>query len=96
MVLRSRESKVVKPALGAILPSSPSNYLCHQAAALPHHDGCLWLEEPIPITDQLIHRITLLPCKGEDPIDISKGKSKDLAMAIIDIFWNFNPNLICR
>ena len=22
------------------------------------HDGCLWLEEPFPITDHLIHRIT--------------------------------------
>lgn len=22
------------------------------------HDGCLWLEEPIPITDHLIYRIT--------------------------------------
>lgn len=25
------------------------------------HDGCLWPEEPIPITDMLIHRITQLP-----------------------------------
>lgn len=25
------------------------------------HDGCLWLEDPIPITDMLIHRITWLP-----------------------------------
>lgn len=22
------------------------------------HDGCLWLEEPIPIMDRLIHKIT--------------------------------------
>ena len=45
------------------------------------HDGCLWLEEPIPITDHLIHRITQLPCKGEDLMDISKGKSNNLAIA---------------
>lgn len=24
------------------------------------HEGCLWLEEPIPITDMLIHRVTRL------------------------------------
>lgn len=45
------------------------------------YDGCLWLEEPIPIIANLIHRISQLPCKGEDPIDISKGKGSDLAIA---------------
>lgn len=45
------------------------------------HDGCLWLEEPIPIKDHLIHRITLLPCKAEDLANISEGKSDDLAIA---------------
>lgn len=45
------------------------------------HDGCLWLEEPIPITNHLIHRITWLPCLGEDPVNISEGKSHDLAIA---------------
>ena len=25
------------------------------------HDACLWMNEPIPITNMLIHRITLLP-----------------------------------
>ena len=44
------------------------------------HDGCLWLEEPIPITSDLIHRISRVPCKGEDPADISEGKRSDLAM----------------
>lgn len=38
------------------------------------------MEEPIPITDHLIHYITWLPCKGEDPTDISEGKSSDLAI----------------
>lgn len=44
------------------------------------HDGCLLLEEPIPITDQLIHRITQILCKGEDPVNISEGKSDDVAI----------------
>jgi len=44
-------------------------------------DGCLWLEETIPITDHLIHRITRLTCKGEDLANISKGKIDDLAIA---------------
>jgi len=30
------------------------------------HDGFLWLEEPIPITNRLIHRITRLPYTGEN------------------------------
>jgi len=45
------------------------------------HDGCLWLEEPIPIMADLIHRISCLTCKGEDLADILKGKSSDLAVA---------------
>ena len=45
------------------------------------HDGCLWLEEPILIMDHLIHHIIWLQWKGEDPTDISEGKSGDLAIA---------------
>jgi len=45
------------------------------------HGRCLWLEEPIPITEHLIQCITWLPCKGEDPVVISQGKSSDLAIA---------------
>ena len=55
-------------------------YVIRQLLCLVH-DGCLWLEEPIPITDHLIHRITWLPCKGEDPANISEVKSDDLAIA---------------
>jgi len=44
------------------------------------HDGYLWLEEPIPITADLIHYISWLPCKGKDPVTIS-GKGIDLALA---------------
>lgn len=44
------------------------------------HGGCLWLEDPIPITEHLIHYITQLPFKGEHPTDISEVKSSDLAI----------------
>lgn len=44
------------------------------------HDGWLWLEEPIPIMDHLIHKITYLPCKGKDPANILEGTSDYLAI----------------
>lgn len=44
------------------------------------HDGYLWLEEPIPITTDLIHRISRLPYKGKDLTAIAK-KGSDLALA---------------
>lgn len=44
------------------------------------HDGYLWLEEPIPITTKLIHRISHLPCKGKDPATITR-KGSNLALA---------------
>lgn len=39
------------------------------------HDGCLGLEESIPITNMLIHKITCLSYIGENPTMIfgSKG-----------------------
>lgn len=43
------------------------------------HDGSLWLEEHIPITADLIHRISWLPCKGKDPVEIAR-KSGDLGL----------------
>lgn len=43
------------------------------------HDGYLWLEEPIPITENLIHHISWLPYKGKDLAIISEGKGSDLA-----------------
>lgn len=45
------------------------------------HDGCLWMEEPILITNLLIHRITQLPYSGEDPTNISEGKGGELDLA---------------
>ena len=45
------------------------------------HDGCLWLEEPIPITDRLIHRITRLPYSRENPAVMFGGKVGELALA---------------
>lgn len=44
------------------------------------HDGYLWLEEPIPIMADLIHRISLLPYKGKDPMKIAR-KSGNLDVA---------------
>lgn len=44
------------------------------------HDGYLWLEEPIPITADLIDQISWLPCKGKEPATIAR-KSSDLALA---------------
>lgn len=41
------------------------------------HDGCLWLGEPIPITDMLIHHITRFPNQGVDPAEEFGGKSKE-------------------
>jgi len=44
------------------------------------HDGCLWLEEPIPITDMLIHHITHLPYTSKNPSVIFCGKGRELAL----------------
>lgn len=38
------------------------------------------MEEPIPITDHLIHQITWLPHSGEDPANISEGIGGELAL----------------
>ena len=43
------------------------------------HDEYLWLEEPIPIMADLIHRISWLPYKGKDPVTIVE-KCSDLAL----------------
>ena len=43
------------------------------------HNGYLWLEEPIPITTELIHRISNFPCMGRDPVKIV-GQSGDLVL----------------
>lgn len=44
------------------------------------HDGCLWLKEPIPITNRLIHRITQLPYIGENMAMIFGGKGGEQAL----------------
>lgn len=44
------------------------------------HDGCLWLEESIPIKADLIHHVSMLPYKGEDPATISEGKGSDFSI----------------
>jgi len=52
------------------------------------HDGCLWLDDLIPITDMLIHRITLLSQVGENPTMEFGGKigECELAKAMKDKF----------
>lgn len=42
-------------------------------------DGFLWLEEPIPFTADLIHRITHLPLKGDDPANTT-GTSSEVGL----------------
>ena len=52
------------------------------------HNGCLWLEEPIPITDKLIHKITRFPYRGENPAMIfdRKGGEQVLLEAMKEKF----------
>jgi len=45
------------------------------------HDGCLWLEELIPITDRKIHYITHLRYIGENLAMIIGGKGGEQALA---------------
>lgn len=52
----------------------------HQLLTLVH-DGCLWLGEPITITNMLIHRITKIPYKGADPAKEFVGKSLEKQLA---------------
>jgi len=58
----------------------PINIFVIQQLLCLVHDGCLWLEEPIPITVDLILRNSRLHCKGKDPMAIA-GKSGCLALA---------------
>ena len=44
------------------------------------HDGCLWLEESIPITNMLIHCITCLLYTSENLAMIFGGKGGELAL----------------
>jgi len=44
------------------------------------HDGCMWLEELIPITDRLIHWITRFPYTGENSAMIFCGKGDEQAL----------------
>jgi len=40
-------------------------------------DWCLWLGEPIPITDMLIYHIMLLPSQRVDPMEAFVGNSQE-------------------
>jgi len=41
------------------------------------HDGCLWLGEPIPIMNMLIHIMTQQPYKGANPAKEFGGKTRE-------------------
>lgn len=59
---------------------SPINMICvHHLLTLVHY-VCIWIGEPIPIIDMLIHKITELPYKGVNPAREFGGKpgEKDL------------------
>ena len=58
-----------------------STICVRQLLALVHY-GCLWLREPIPATDILIHSITKLPYKGADPAKEFEGKSGERSWQI--------------
>lgn len=53
---------------------APINLIVIKQLLCLMHDGCLWLEEPIPIIDMLIHRITQLPHSGLNPSRAFDGK----------------------
>lgn len=58
-----------------------------QLLCLVHH-GCLWLEEPLPIIDMLIHRITQLSYSGKN-LAMAFGEKtgeRDLVEAMKDKF----------
>jgi len=52
------------------------------------HNGCLWLEEPMPIIHRLIHRITRLPYTRENLAMMfgRKGGKQALAKAMKEKF----------
>lgn len=45
------------------------------------HDGFFWLEEPISVTDMLIHRIMWLPYPGENLVMMFGRKVGEHALA---------------
>lgn len=60
---------------------NPINMVCVCQLLTLVHDECLWLGEPIPITDMLIQRITKLWYMGENPAKEFGGKSREKELA---------------
>lgn len=52
----------------------------HQLITLVH-DWILWLGQPIPITNMLIHKITKLTHKGANPAKEFAGKIREKELA---------------
>lgn len=71
----------------------------HKLLALVN-DACLWIGEPIPITDMLIHMITNLPYKIVNPAKELGGKIKekylvDKMKKLYGLVKNSNGYFIC-
>jgi len=55
------QGQSVEPAMGVELQQCTHNIDSDQTTIVLGADVCLWLGEPIPIINMLIHRITILP-----------------------------------
>lgn len=61
-----------------------TNRIVRQLLALVH-DGCLWIQDHIPIDAALIHRITGFPMKGLNPMEhVSKKYEKHITDNVRD------------
>lgn len=74
--------------MGAHYHRTPINLNVSKQLLCLVHDGCLWLEELTPITDILIHKITLLPYPGLNSAKAfgEKTAKRDLAERMKDKF----------
>jgi len=67
--------------MGATLQSHPLIILVINQLPCLVHDGCLWQEGPIPITDRLIHTIMWLLYTGKNLAMMFGRKGGKLALA---------------
>lgn len=68
--LRKVEAAVTLPPVNSAFSSPPHYNTGHQKIAMPSTRWILVDIKPVPITAELIHRISQLPCDGRDPIEI--------------------------
>ena len=79
----SRQGGVSQPSLVSHYNRTSVTVLVIKKLICLVHDGCLWLEEPIPITKKLIHKITWLHYIGENLAMIFGEKGGDQALVEI-------------